>query len=182
MRMHAMILASVMTISALFPGCASPSLGAQSAGLDSPSRPDAGPSLLSANGELFPLSTYFGVCLRNTASLRSKLENGMPAPHFPSYAEITGGGVVLKISVGKFGMMPGTKLEDVTSSDQSRRIQVGSDRSGAFVLVSNFGAGSNLVSIVYDESEDGARAEAIRTANNVVPCHLSVGQSKVNGL
>lgn len=175
-------LTCVLLTSALIAGCGSPSTESQSTGSIPPAQARTeNPDLLSVNGELFPLSTYFGVCMKNVDALRSKLDNGMLSPHFPSYAELTGSGGVMKIGVGKFGMLPGTTLKDIPASKQPRRIQLGRDRTYHFVLVSDFGAGSNLVSIVYDGASDIAKAEAIRIANNVVPCHLSIGQSKAKG-
>lgn len=183
MRMHVTAVGFMIMTAALLNGCSSPSIANELKEESSLSRNESkNPDLISTNGELFPLSTYFGVCMKNVDALRSKLDNGMLSPHFPSYAELTGSGGVMKISVGKFGMMPGTTLKDIPVSTQRRRIQLGRDRDYHFVLVSDFGAGSNIVSIVYDGASDIAKDEAIRIANNVVPCHLSIGRSKENGL
>lgn len=183
MRMYVKAMGFMVMAAALLNGCSSSSIANEPKGVGSAAKNGSeNPDLISVDGELFPLSTYFGVCMKNVDALRSKLDNGILSPHFPSYAEITGGGGVMKISVGKFGMMPGTTLEDIPVSTKPRRIQLGRDRDHHFVLVSDFGAGSNMVSIVYDAESGVSKAEAIRIANNVVPCHLSVGQSKVNGL
>lgn len=131
------------------------------------------PELLSVDGKLFPLSTYFGVCMRNPDVLRSTFSNGMLSSHYPTYAEIVGVGGNLKITVGKFGMYPGAVLKDIAATSPRRRIQIGRDRLHSFVLVSDFGAGRNLVSIDYNEKDIYAEPEAIRIANNVVACHLS---------
>ena len=179
MRMHVTVVGFMAMTAALLNGCGSPSIANEPKAAISPSRNESkNPDLISANGELFPLSAYFGVCMKNVDALRSKLDNGMLSPHFPSYAEITGSGGDMKISVGKFGMMPGTTLKDIPVSTKPRRIQFGRNRDHQFVLVSDFGAGSNMVSIVYDAESDVSKAEAIRIANNVVPCNLSVGRSK----
>lgn len=182
MRMHVTAMGFIAMTAVLLNGCSSSSIANEPKGEISPARNESkNPDLLSADGELFPLSTYFGVCMKNVDALRSKLDNGMLSPHFPSYAELTGSGGVMKISVGKFGMMPGTTLKDIPVSTQPRRIQLGRDRDYHFVLASDFGAGSNLVSIVYEGASDIAKAEAIRIANNVVPCHVSIGRSKTKG-
>ena len=183
MRMHVTTLGFMIVTAGLLNGCSSSSMANERKEAISPGRNESkDPVLISGNGELFPLSTYFGVCVKHVDALRSRLDNGMPSPHFPSYAELTGSGGVMKISVGKFGMMPGTTLEDIPVSTKPRRIQLGRDRDHHFVLVSDFGAGSNLVNIVYDGTSDSAKAEAMRIANNVVPCHLSIGPPKANAL
>ena len=49
-------------------------------------------------------------------------------------------------------------------------------------IVSDFeNAGSNRVSIEYDEKDPDAEAAAIRLANNVVACHVSAAPTKVKG-
>ncbi len=136
-------------------------------------------NLLSIDGELFPLSTYFGVCVRRVHVLRSTFDNGIPGPHFPTYAEITGTGGALKITVGKFDMYPGAVIKELPAISPHRRIRIGRDRFHSFVLVSDFGAGSNLVSINYDGVE--AEAAAIHLANNVVACRVSAATSEING-
>lgn len=135
----------------------------------------ANADLLSADGELFPLSTYFGVCLRRAAVLRATFSNGMLSPHYTTSAEIVGDGGLLKFGVGKIGMYPGTTLKEVPATALPRRIQLGRDRFGSFVLVSDFeAAGNNSVTISYDEKDPEAQSAAIRVANNVVACHVSM--------
>lgn len=164
-------------------GCGSSSKENQSAevGRSSQTR-QANPDLLSPDGDLFPLSTYFGVCVRHANVLRSTYDNGMPSPHFPTYATFTGRGGDLKITVGKFDMYPGTVFTEVPATSPHRRIRIGRDRFHSFVLVSGFdGAGNNLVSIGYDEADADAQAAAIRLANDVVACHISAVPTKPNG-
>lgn len=178
-----MILVRAFLIASLLAGCGSSSEVSLPAVVDRShqARP-ANPDMLSVNGELFPLSTYFGVCLRRAAVLRATLSNGMLSPHYTTSAEIVGDGGLLKFGVGKFGMYPGTVLKEVPAKSLPRRIQIGRDRFGSFVLVSNFeAAGNNAVSITYDEKDPEAQAAAIRVANNVVACHLSAAPAKPKG-
>lgn len=135
----------------------------------------ANTDLLSIDGELFPLSPFFGVCAKRAEVLRANFSNGMLSSHYPTYVEITGGGGVLKITVGKFGFLPGENFRDVPASSTKRRIQIGSDRFGSSsVLVSDFqGAGSNRVNIEYDKTDVEAEAGALRLANAIVACHIS---------
>lgn len=178
--MRLMILACAMLATSQLAGCGSSSTENRSAEADPPSkvRP-VNPDLLSTDGELFPLSTYFGVCVRHANILRSTYDNGIPGPHFPTYANFVGGGGDLKITVGKFDMYPGTVLKDVPATSPPRHIRIGRDRFHSFVLVSDFdGAGNNLVSINFDEKDADAEAEAMRLANNVVACHVSAVPAK----
>ena len=182
MRLIALVYALLATY--ILVGCDSSSRQSQSAEVDSPSQ--AGPSnpdLLSADGELFPLSAYYGVCTRYKGIWRTTLHSGPLNPHEPTGGEITAaGGINLKISIGKFGLFPGTVLKDVAATSPPRRIQIGRDRLSSLVLVSDFkNAGSNRVSIEYDEKDPDAEAAAIRLANNVVACHVSAAPTKVKG-
>ncbi len=88
----------------------------------------------------------------------------------------------MKITVGKFDMWPGTTLNDVPVASLPRRIQIASLNGDETILVSGFDESSNnLVSIDYDETDADARSEAIRIANNVVGCHVSVAPANVDG-
>lgn len=153
-------------------------------GQTSPAR-QVNPDLLSIDGDLLPLSTYFGVCVRHANVLRSTYDNGMPGPHFPTYANFVGRGGELKITAGKFDLYPGTVLKDVPATSLPRRIQIGRDRFGSFVLVSEFdGAGNNRVGIKFDEKDIEAKAEAIRLAKMSFPVMcllLSQSQSGKGG-
>lgn len=173
--MRMVILVACLLVIPQLVGCAPSSEESEPAKGDSShlARP-ANADLLSTDGELFPLSTYFGVCLRRAAVLRATFSNGMLSPHHTTSAEIVGDGGVLKFGVGKIGMYSGTTLKEVPATSPPRRIQIGRDRFGSFVLVSDFeAAGNNSVSIVYDEKDPEAQAAAIRVANNVVACHVS---------
>lgn len=140
------------------------------------------PDLLSVDGELFPLSTFFGVCAKRAGVLRATFSNGMPSSHFPTYAEITGDGGVLKITVGKFGMWPDTVFEEIPAKSLPRRIRIANVDNDKKVIVSDFeSSGNNLVSIDYDEADIEAREAAIRLANSVVACHISIAPPKTNG-
>lgn len=177
--MRIVILIGCLLVMPQFVGCSPSSGGLQ------PNRNDdqhiarpANTDLLSADGELFPLSTYFGVCLRRAAVLRATFSNGMLSPHYTTSAEIVGDGGLLKFGVGKIGMYPGTTLKEVSATALPRRIQLGRDRFGTFVLVSEFeAAGNNSVTISYDEKDPEAQSAAIRVANNVVACHVSMASA-----
>jgi hypothetical protein len=176
LRMRLIILACAMLATSLLAGCGSSSTESRSAEVDPPSkvRP-VNPDLLSTDGELFPFSVHYGVCTRYKGIWRTTFHSGPLNPHEPTGGEITAaGGINLKISVGKFGLFPGTVLKDVAATSPSRRIQIGRDRLDSFVLVSDFeNAGNNRVSINYDEKDADAEAAAIRLANAVVACHVS---------
>lgn len=179
--MRLMILACTLLVASQLVGCGSTSRENQSAEANPPSKArPANPDLLSVDGELFPLSTYFGVCVRYKGVWRAALRNGMLSPHYPTDGEITmPGEVKLKIDAGKFDMWPGTVLKDVPATSPPRRIQIGRDRLQSFVLVSDFdGAGNNRVSIGYDTADADAQVTAIRMANDVVACHVSAVPSK----
>lgn len=158
-------------------GCDSSPRGTQpiAAGRSSEDQP-INQDLLSPSGDLFPLSTFFGVCARHKSIWGAQLLNGPPGPHNPTGGEVTmEGGIKLKIGVGKFGVLPGTALKDIPADKPPRRIQIGHDRFNSIVLVSDFeNAGNNRVSIEYDDKDRDAKAAAVRLANDVVACHLSV--------
>ena len=184
LRMRLIALAYILLATYILVGCDSSSRQSQSAEVDSPLQ--AGPSnpdLLSADGELFPLSTYYGVCSRYKGIWRTTFHSGPLNTHEPTGGEITAvGGISLKISVGKFGLFPGTVLKDLAATSPPRRIQIGRDRFSSLVLVSDFeNAGSNRVSIEYDKKDPDAEAAAIRLANNVVACHVSTAPTKLKG-
>lgn len=161
----------------LLASCGSPTTGNEPRSSSQlPGSKPLNPDLLSADGELFPLSTFFGVCAKHTGVLRSTFDNGMLSPHYPTYAVLTGDGGELKITVGKFGMMPSTQPQEVPATSPPRRIRIGRDRFQSFVLVSDFeNSGSNLVSIAYDGTDQDAKAAALRLANNIVACHVYAG-------
>jgi hypothetical protein len=180
LQMRQIVMNYAVLLALCLAGCNSSSRENQAAEVSqaSPAKP-ANPDLLSIDGDLLPLSTFFGVCVRHANILRSTYDNGMLSPHFPTYANFVGGGGELKITVGKFDTYPGTVLKDLPATSLPRRIRIGRDRFASFVLVSDFnGAGNNLVSISYDEKDAKAKAEAIRLANNVVSCHVSAVTSK----
>jgi hypothetical protein len=182
--MRLIILIYAMLATSMLVGCDSASRQSQPIEVDSPSqaRPH-NPDLLSADGELFPLSAYYGVCTRYKGIWRTTFHSGPLNPHEPKGGEITAaGGIKLKISVGKFGLFPDTVLKDVAATSPPRRIQIGRDRFASFVLVSDFeNAGTNRVTIDYDEKDADAEAAAIRLANAVVTCHVSTVPAKANG-
>ncbi|MBW8851678.1 MAG: hypothetical protein JF600_12910 [Xanthomonadales bacterium] len=166
---------SALLATTLLASCGSPTTGNEPQNSSqSPGSKSFNPDLLSADGELFPLSTFFGVCARHVGVLRSTFDNGMLSPHYPTYAVLTGDGGELKITVGKFGMMPNTELQEVPATSFPRRIRVGRDRLQSFILVSDFeNSGNNLVSIAYDGTDQDAKTAALRLANNIVACHVS---------
>ena len=161
----------------LLASCGSPITGNEPRNTSQPSGSKPfNPDLLSADGELFPLSTFFGVCARHVGVLRSTFDNGMLSPHYPTYVVLTGDGGQLKITVGKIGKMPNTKLQEAPATSSPRRIRIGRDRSQSFVLVSDFeNSGNNLVSIAYDRTDQDAKTAALRLANNIVACHVYAG-------
>lgn len=188
--MQQITLSCTLLVVCMLAGCDSSSGESQSAEINSSSKtspskalPANNPDLLSIDGELFPLSPFFGVCVRYKGVWDALLRSGPPGPHYPSGGEITvEGGMKLKIGVGKFGMLPGTVLKDVPATSPPRRIQIGHDRFDSFVLVSDFeNAGNNRVSIGYDEKDADTEAAAIRLANNVVACHVSAVPVKPKG-
>ena len=70
-------------------------------------------------------------------------------------------------------------FKDIPATSPPRRIQLGHDRFSSLVLVSDFeNAGSNRVSIDYDEKDADAEAAAIRLANDVVACHVAAVSAK----
>jgi len=168
----------VMLMACIFVGCGS----LVRAGEVKAAKPSSGEApinrdLLSIDGELFPLSTFYGVCANYRGIWGATLHSGPIGPHYPTGGEVSvEGGIKLKISVGKFDMLPGATLKDIPAVTPSRRLQIGRDRFGSsFVLVSDFtGAGNNRVSIEYEENDAEAKSAAIRLANAVVACHVSV--------
>ena len=182
--MRLIILAYALLATYTLVDCDSPSRQSQFAEVDSGSQARPGnPDLLSADGELFPLSAYYGVCTTYRGIWRTTFHSGPLNPHEPTGGEITAaGGINLKISVGKFSLLPGAVLKDIPETSSQRRIQLGHDRFDSFVLVSDFeNAGSNRVSIDYDEKDADAEAAAISLANNIVACHVSAVPAKAVG-
>lgn len=179
--MRTVILACVIFVNFQLIGCDSSSRKDKSDEAESSSqiRSD-NPDLLSTNSELFPLSAYYSVCVKRENVLRASIDEGMLG--YPTIAEITGGAGKLKIGVGKFGVWPGTALKEVPATSPPRRIRIGRENDNSFILVSGFeGAGRNVVSIDYDETDPKAQADALRFANNVVACHLFAVPAKSNG-
>lgn len=169
-------LSCALLITCMLVGCGSSSSESQSAASSPSSKARSDNSdLLSVNGELFPLSSFFGVCVKYKGIWNAQLHSGPPGPHYPTGGEITvEGGMKLKISVGKFGQLPDAVLKEVATTQPPRRVQAGRDRFSSFILVSGFeNAGNNRVSIEYDEKDAAAEAAAIRLANDVVACHVS---------
>lgn len=170
-------LSCALLATVLLAGCNAPPKENRSTQVDRPSQAQpVNPDLLSPDGELFPLSAFFGVCVRYKGVWDSELRSGPPGPHYPTGGEITlAGRIKLKIGVGKFGILPGATFKDISATSLPRRIQIGRDRFGSsLVLVSDFaGAGNNRVSIEYDVKDSDAEAAAIRLANEVVACHVS---------
>lgn len=141
------------------------------------------PDLISTDGELFPLSTVFGVCVRYKGIWKADLNNGMTGPHYPTYADVTlAGGIKLKITVGKFSMWPGTVFKEVPAASPPRRIRVATFKGEETLLVSDFeGAGNNLVGIGNDDVDPKIEAEILRFANSVVTCHVSAAAAGPKG-
>lgn len=182
MRMVALVCA-LLGVSSLA-ACGSSTGENQSAERERPLQARPGnPDLLSTDGMLFPVSTYFGVCIRYKGLWRAELRNGMLSPHYPTDGEITvPGDIKLTVSVGKFDLWPGTVLEDVPVTSPPRRIRIATLEGVKTVIVSDFdGSGNNLVSIGYDQRDAAAKAEALRLANNVVACHISAVPAKPKG-
>jgi len=98
-----------------------------------------------------------------------------PLGHYTGGEITAAGGINLKISVGKFGLFPGTVLKNVAATLPPRRVQIGRDRFANFVLVSDFENASN------NRVTKDAEAAAIRLANDVVACHVSVLPTKAIG-
>lgn len=119
-----------MLATSMLVGCDSDSRQSQSAEVDLPSqaRP-RNPDLLSTDGELFPLSAYYGVCTRYKGIWRTTFHSGPLNPHEPTGGEITAaGGINLKISVGKFGLFSGLSpnmacMVNMLSPDQARELE-----------------------------------------------------------
>jgi hypothetical protein len=176
LQMRLMILACALLAIFQLAGCDSPPRENKLVEVERPSqaRPP-NQDLLSVGGELFPLSAYYGVCVRYKGIWKAELRNGMLGPHFPTDGDIVlADGGKLTVSVGKLGMYPGTVLKDIPATSLPRRIQIGRDRFHSFVVVSDFEkAGNNLVIIDYDATKADARDAAIRLANSVVACHVS---------
>lgn len=184
MQMRPMILMRAFLAASLLAGCGSSSEVNLPAVVDSsPQARPANSDLLSVDGELLPLSSFFGVCVKYKGVWGAQLHSGPSGPHYPTGGEIiVEGGVKLKISVGKFGVLPGAVLKDVAATSSHRRIRVGRDRLDSFILVSDFeNAGDNRVSIEYDEKDAAAEAAAIRLANDVVACHVSAVPASPKG-
>lgn len=174
--MRSIILACALLVTSQIAGCGSSFTESRSAEVypSSKVRP-ANPDLLSTDGELFPLSSFFGICVRYKGIWQATLHNRPVGPHYPTDGEIIlAGGVKLNIGVGKFDMRPGTVLKDIPATSPPRRVQIASLYGDKTVLVSDFdGAGNNRASIDYDEKDVDAEAAAIRFANSVVACHVS---------
>jgi hypothetical protein len=176
--MFAKALILVLLVTPLVAGCNSSSRESKSDEVGSASKSQSSnPNLLSVEGELFPLSAYYGVCVKYKGIWKADLENGMLGSHFP-----TGGKIVLAeagevtVSVGKFGMWPGTVVKDVPVASPPRRIQIARYKDNETILVSGFDkASNNLVSIDFNEADAGAesRAAIMRFANSIVACRLS---------
>jgi hypothetical protein len=180
-RMRLIILACVLASAALFSGCDSSSKESKSTAVDTPAKARLPrQDLMSSNGDLLPLSAYYGVCTKGENVLRMSIDEGMLG--YPTITEMTGSAGKLKVRVGKFGVWPGTVLKDVPATSPPRRIQIGRENGNGFIFVSEFeGAGPNMVSVDYDETDPSAEADALRFANNVVACHLSAVPAKANG-
>ena len=182
--MRIVILVCAMLGASSLAGCSSSTREDQSAERERSLQAGPGnPDLLSTDGMLFPVSTYFGVCIRYKGLWRAELRNGMLSPHYPTDGEITmPGGVKLTVSVGKFDLWPGTVLEDIPATSPPRRIRIATLEGAKTVIVSGFdGSGNNLVSIGYDQKNAAAEAEALRLANSVVACHISAVPAKPKG-
>lgn len=136
---------------------------------------------LSVDGDLFPLSAYFGVCVRGVSVWNADLRSGMASPHYPTDAGITlAGGAKLNVSVGKFGLWPGTTLHEVAAINLPRRIQRAEVDGTKSLLVSGFaGAGDTRVSIGFDSADVQAYPAAVRFANSVISCQLSASAAAV---
>ncbi|MGO4777703.1 hypothetical protein AB4084_19720, partial [Lysobacter sp. 2RAB21] len=97
----------------LLPGCTKPTPDNQEVkGEQSASTRLTNRELLSTS--LYPLSTYYGVCLRDAGVVRGALRNGMRG--YPTVGELSAYGAELKIAVGKFGTEPKSTSERIASS------------------------------------------------------------------
>ncbi len=181
--MRWMALACVLAVALHLAGCNAPSNDNQSTEdqhveeKESNGAKSFNPDFLSPDRSLFLLSTHFGVCARDTHVLRSIYDNGMPGAHFPTYVKFVLGGSEFFITVGDFVPNPDAvvrDIPDIPAASLPRRIRISRWEEYTSLLVSDFdGAGKNIVSIAYDDSNANARAEAMRLANSVVACHVS---------
>ena len=131
--------------------------------------------LLSPDQSLFPLSPYFGVCVQNSKFSRTTIRSIMPSPHYATVAEVESKAGALRISVGKFDLLPGTVFKDVSPDGRTKRIQIAVFKGEESVVVSEFDDSGNMVVIDFIENDfdDSSREEVMRLANSVVACHIS---------
>lgn len=180
--MRLIILACALLSVSQLVGCDSSSKESQLATKDQSSKaqPD-NQDLLSTDGELFPLSSYYSVCAKRPGVLRATFRNGPLSPQHPTVAKLTGGVGELTITIGKFDLKSDTALKDIPAASTPRRIRMGSRNGQSFILVSDFDeASQNLVKIDYEDVGASAQAEALRFANTVAACHVSSVPTKAN--
>ncbi|WP_169795717.1 hypothetical protein [Lysobacter antibioticus] len=118
---------------------------------------------------LYPLSTYYGVCLRGAGIIRGALRNGMRG--YPTVGELLAYGAELKIAVGKFGAEPNSTSERIASSP-GRAVHVIQTEGRRSLLVSDFDDSGNMVSVEFESADPKGYGAALSLANNVVACSL----------
>lgn len=128
---------------------------------------DTSRELLSTS--LYPLSTYYGVCLRDAGIIRGALRNGMRG--YPTVGELLAYGAELKIAVGKFGTEPNSTSERIASSP-GRAVHVIQTEGRRSLLVSDFDDSGNMVSVEFESADPKGYGAALSLANNVVACSL----------
>ncbi|MGY3265591.1 hypothetical protein [Lysobacter sp. HA35] len=123
------------------------------------------------SNELFPLSPYYGACLKSTSVSWSSIRSGTYG--YASVVDLTAEGAQLNLSVGPFMIEPGSAISELPRSPARARVQaVGAGRSTC-LLVSNIpGAGESRVSIHYAVAGKRSRAAALVVANGLVGCRL----------
>jgi hypothetical protein len=121
--------------------------------------------------ELFPVSTYFGVCKLGPGVLSARLSNGMRG-HFSTTAEIADEGS-FTVETGKFSFASGTTLSELPAAP-GRRIRLMREGGEESLLVTGLQPSSTtMVTIRYQQHSRSAYRGALRLANRLVPCVLS---------
>ncbi|MEI2456432.1 hypothetical protein [Lysobacter firmicutimachus] len=153
----------------LLPGCAKPTPDNQEVkGEQSASTRLTNRELLSTS--LYPLSTHYGVCLRDAGVVRGALRNGMRG--YPTAGELSAYGAELKIAVGKFGTEPNSTSERIVSSP-GRTVHVIQTEGKRSLLVSDFDDSGNMVSVEFESADPKGYGAALSLANNVVAFSLT---------
>ncbi|MGY3265564.1 hypothetical protein [Lysobacter sp. HA35] len=123
------------------------------------------------SGELFPLSTYFGVCRIGPGVLRANISNGMRG-HFATMATVVDDGE-LSVEIGKFSFVAGSTLVDLPASP-GRRIRLLTEHGEESLLVTGLQRSSDTMSVIsYKQNDREEYRAALRLANKLVACGLS---------